>query len=394
MKIAILGYGTVGRGTYDILQERKNRLEDQVELEVKKVLMLEKEVATCGLDKSLTSTDYQEILDDPEIECIVEVTGAKKQGFLFMKEALEAKKHVVTANKAVVSKHFSELNDLADRYKVHFLYEAAVGGGIPILTPLKSQALLNNIDSIEGILNGTCNYILSNMQTKAWGYEETLKKAQDLGFAEADPTDDVEGFDTLRKLVILSSIAQNILVNEDEVALEGISNLGLEDVAYFKDQDLKVKLLASYGKKGDDSYSLIVEPVLIGRDHPLYNVDGETNAITLHGHNVDQLTFMGPGAGKYPTGNAVVCDLIDVARGSDLPLKFGDKTQSAENNIQAAYYISSDQDLNLPEDWFSNEGEKIDGHRAITKVLPRDSVIGTLENLRKAGQKIFFARLG
>lgn len=392
MKIAILGYGTVGRGTYDIIQARQKDFESLGGIQVAKVLMLEKEVDQCGLDPDLICTDYQEILEDDTITCVVEVTGAKDQGFLFMKEAIERKKHLVTANKAVVSQHLEELTSLANRYGVHFLYEAAVGGGIPLISPLKAQAKINTIDSIEGIFNGTCNYILSKMLDQGLPYGETLKRAQDLGYAEADPTDDVEGFDTLRKLVIVASLALGFPVLEEDVALEGISSIKVSDMDYLKDHDLKIKLLASFKKDGDD-YGLIVEPALIGRNHPLYGIDGATNAASLHGNFVDQLTFIGPGAGKYPTGNAVVCDIMDLCRLKEEKINFTKRLKGSQNDIKAPYYVSLDSDQNLPKDWIDWE-ESVDGGKRIrTKEISRDALVGTIENLRKEGADIFFARI-
>ncbi|MBS4871639.1 MAG: homoserine dehydrogenase [Peptoniphilus sp. oral taxon 375] len=392
MKIAILGFGTVGRGTYDILQARRETLEDLGGIQVAKVLVLPKEVDRCGLDKDLVTTDYQEILDNEEISCIVEVTGAKAQGFAFMKEALERKKHVVTANKAVVSLHLEELTSLAKKNGVHFLYEAAVGGGIPVISPLKAQAKLNKIDSIEGIFNGTCNYILTNMLTKGWSYQETLKKAQDLGFAEADPTDDVEGLDTMRKLVIVSSLALGFPVLEDQVALEGISKIQVRDINYFKKKGLKVKLLASF-KRQEEAYSLLVEPALMDLNHPLYGVDREINALGLHGDFVGQLTFIGPGAGKYPTGNAIVCDLMEIANSKERAFAFGQAQGTSQNNIRASYYVSLDSGYDLPEDWVLERLDLEEGQGILTKEVFRQDLVEKIGDLREAGAGVFFARI-
>lgn len=393
-KIGLLGYGTVGKGTYEIIKARRKEIATWVgeEVDIGKVLMLPHEVEASGLPKEEISTDFEEILEDPAIDLIVEVTGAKQAGFLFMKRALEAGKHVVTANKAVLSAHYQELYDAQKVSGKAFLFEAAVGGGIPVITPFKTQCVLNEIDKIHGILNGTCNYLLWDMFKNKSDYAPTLKKCQELGYAEADPTDDVGGFDTQRKLKILTSMALGADVPEEQVEVEGLQSISAKDIEELSKKGKTLKLLgtAEIDKEG---YTAVVEPTVVDEMSSLGQIPEAINSVEVYGNFVGRLQFIGAGAGKDPTGNAIVNDIIDALSGRYGMVSCGELTLKNKNDVlKAPYYLRVPKETDLPPQWIEEEVEAGEEKILYTVEVSRKEVKELVEEIRKEGVA-FFAKI-
>lgn len=343
INIGLLGLGTVGTGIVEILNKRKDILSKRIgkEINIKKILVKNKEKQRdIEIEKDMLVSDFKEILEDREIDIVVEVTSDIENSYQYIKSALKSGKHVVTANKAIVSKYFEELSSLAEANKVAFLYEASVAGGIPVLKPLKRQIVLNNIDRVQGILNGTCNYILDEMTKEELSYDSVLEKAQVLGYAEADPTSDVSGMDTLRKLRILSTLILGGKVEEDDIILRGIENISSFDIKQFNKKNMIVKLIGQ-GEKQLDGFTAIVQPTLVQENSYFDNVSGAYNSVTFRGEDIDELKFYGPGAGKLPTANAVLSDILDViSEEYSINSPLGDKKLLNRNeNIEGEYYI-------------------------------------------------------
>lgn len=314
MKIGLLGLGTVGSGVVEIINVRKETIKKStgIDLHIKTALVndLIKERDVDLSDTTLTQ-NFEDILNDNEIEIIIEVTGDVEASYRYITEGLKAGKHIVTANKAVVSEYFEEFSQLAEEKDLAFLYEASVGGGIPVLKPLREQIELNEIDQVQGIINGTCNYILTRMFNEDKDYSEVLKIAQDLGYAEADPTADVEGYDTMRKLRILATLGLQAKVTEEDILLYGISSIGAIDIENIKKMDSTVKLIAE-AKKYASGYTAIVEPTIVKKSNYFANVNMAYNSVAFRGDNVGELKFYGSGAGKLPTANAILSDVLDI----------------------------------------------------------------------------------
>ena len=313
MKIAVLGYGTVGSGVVEVLDVNQKLIASRAkeEIEVKYVLDLRNFPGDKIQEKIVH--DYEIILNDPEIGIVVEVMGGVEPANTFVRKALEAGKSVVTSNKALVAKHGSALLKTAREKNVNFLFEASVGGGIPILRALGSSLTGDEIEEIAGILNGTTNYMMTRMFYEGANYEEVLREAQKNGFAEADPTADVEGQDACRKIAILASIISGKYVDFEEIYTEGITKITTEDMKYAKTMDMAIKLLASSKREGE-SFSAIVAPMLLSKNHPLCNVNDVFNAIFVRGNMLGDAMFYGSGAGKLPTASAVVADVVDAAK--------------------------------------------------------------------------------
>ncbi|MCQ4725900.1 homoserine dehydrogenase [Anaerotignum faecicola] len=309
--IAILGFGTVGSGVYEVVKENSDVLKDKTghDICVKRVLDLRK-FPGHEVERILTD-NFDEILSDPDIDVVVEVMGGIEPAFTFSRKALEKGKSVVTSNKALVAKHGPELLKTAKENNVSYLFEASVGGAIPILRPLAVCLTADRIEEIYGILNGTTNYILSKMASEGEAFEDVLKTAQKLGYAEADPTADVEGHDACRKIAILSSIAFGGTVNFEEIYTEGISKITSADIDYAKEAGLVIKLIAS-SKKTESGVKAIVSPCLLRLEHPLASVNDAYNAIFVKGNMSGNTMYYGSGAGKLPTASAVMADVVDV----------------------------------------------------------------------------------
>ncbi len=312
-KIAVLGYGTVGSGVVEVLDTNKESIKKRAgkEIEVKSVLDLRDFPGDPIQEKIVHNID--DIINDPEIEVVVEVMGGIEPAFTFVKRALEAGKSVCTSNKALVAEHGPELLEMAKQRSLNFMFEASVGGGIPIIRPLNQSLTADEITKITGILNGTTNYILTKMDREGSSYEDTLKEAQELGYAERNPEADVEGYDACRKIAILTSLAYGSTVKFEEIRTEGISRITAADFKYAEKLGFVVKLLATSCKKDDKVYA-ITAPFMINSSHPLYNVNDVLNGIYIHGNVIGNVMFFGAGAGKLPTASAVVADIVDCVK--------------------------------------------------------------------------------
>ncbi|RHS78567.1 homoserine dehydrogenase [Firmicutes bacterium AM43-11BH] len=315
IKVALLGVGTVGTGVYKLIQRRTDVMVRTIgaEMEVSKILVHNLNKQREGIDASLLTDNWQEIVNDPEIQIVVEVMGGIEPARTMILEALHAGKHVVTANKDLLAAHGKELLDAAEEKHCDLLFEAAVAGGIPIIRPLKQCLAGNEIDEVIGIVNGTTNYILTKMFEENMSFEEALAKATELGYAEADPTADVEGLDAGRKVAIMASIAFHSRVVFDDVYTEGITKITSDDIAYAKEFDSVIKLLG-VAHNTEGGIEVGVYPMLLNKEHPLASVRDSFNAVFVHGDAVDDAMFYGRGAGELPTASAVMGDIIDVAR--------------------------------------------------------------------------------
>lgn len=313
IKIAILGYGTIGSGVVEVLHTNRESIAKRAgdEIEVKYILDLRDFPGDPMEDKVIHN--YDVIAEDPEIQVVVEAMGGVEPAYTFVKRALLAGKNVTTSNKALVAKHGAELIAIAKEQSINFLFEASVGGGIPIIRPLNSSLTADEIEEITGILNGTTNYILSKMTFEGLEFEDVLKDAQARRYAEADPTADVEGYDACRKIAILTSLVCGQQVDFEDIYTEGISKITADDIKYAKAMGLVIKLLAT-SKKTKEGYCAMVAPFMLSQQHPLYSVNDVFNAIFVHGNVLGDAMFYGSGAGKLPTASAVVADIVDIAK--------------------------------------------------------------------------------
>ena len=315
IKIGLLGLGTVGTGVYKLIRMRSDVMERTIgaQLEIKKILVHNKNKKREGVDESLLTDNWKDILEDEEIQIVIEVIGGIEPAKTMILEALKAGKNVVSANKDLIAEEGRELLDTAQEYGKDFLFEAAVAGGIPIIRPLKQCLAGNEITDVLGIVNGTTNYILTKMFEEGMEFEDALRQAQKLGYAEADPTADVEGLDAGRKVAIMASIAFHSRVVFSDVYTEGITKITAADIAYAKEFDSVIKLLG-VARNTESGIEVGVYPVMLPKDHPLASVRESFNAVFIHGDAVDDAMFYGRGAGEMPTASAVVGDVIDVAR--------------------------------------------------------------------------------
>ena len=313
VNIAVMGYGTVGSGVVEVLSLNKNVITQRAgdEINVKYVLDLRDFPGDPVQEKIIH--DFEIIVNDPEIRIVVEVMGGVEPAYTFVKRCLEAGKSVATSNKALVAKHGAELLSIARERNINFLFEASVGGGIPIIRALNSSMTADVIEEITGILNGTTNYMLTKMFYECADYDEVLKEAQDKGYAERNPEADVEGYDACRKIAILSSLISGQQVDFEDIYTEGITKVSRKDMMYAKEMGMTIKLLAS-SKRHENHLHAIVSPALLGKDHPLYNVDDVFNAVFVRGNVLGDAMFYGSGAGKLPTASAVVADVVDEAK--------------------------------------------------------------------------------
>jgi homoserine dehydrogenase len=314
--IGLLGLGVIGSGVARALSERAKALDAQVGCPLRLKKIAEKDLAkvrASKMDPDLFTTDPAEVIGQPDIDIIIEVMGGEHPAMEFINEALGRGKYVVTSNKEVMAKHFPEFLSLAKEKGVDILYEASVGGGIPLIAPFKQDLSANNISTIYAIINGTTNYILTRMASEGIDFTSALKEAQQLGYAEADPTNDIEGIDAAYKLVILAALAFHVQVRPDDVYREGISRLSYRDFRYAKELGYEIKLLA-IAKEQDGAVEVRVHPVFLPCDLLLAKVDGVYNAVQVEGDLVGRVLFYGQGAGPSPTSSAVLADVIDVAK--------------------------------------------------------------------------------
>lgn len=313
IKVAVLGYGTVGSGVLETFQKNQEILNknagDKIEL---KYVMDRKEFPGDPVEKYLIH-DFETVINDPEIKVVAEVMGGLSPSFEFTKRCLESGKSVCTSNKELVAQHGTDLLLTAKEHHVNFLFEASCGGGIPIIRPLYQSLTADRIYEVSGILNGTTNYILSKMSSDGYGFEEVLKRAQEKGYAERDPKNDVEGYDACRKIAILSSLAFGGFVDYRDIFTEGITEITATDIKYAKAAGAVIKLLAVSRQTDQGTYALVC-PAMIDSSNSLYSVNGVFNAVSVHGNMLGDAMFYGKGAGKRPTASAVVADVVEAAK--------------------------------------------------------------------------------
>lgn len=313
VNIAVLGYGTVGSGVVEVLATNGASINKRAgkDIEIKYVLDLRDFPGDPIQDKIVHDVDV--IMNDPSVDIVVEVMGGVEPAFTFVKKALENGKSVVTSNKELVAKHGAELLEMARQRKLNFLFEASVGGGIPIIRPLNQSLTADEITQITGILNGTTNYILTKMSKEGLEFDSVLKEAQEKGYAERNPEADVEGYDACRKIAILTSLAFGSQVDYEDIYTEGITKITDKDFKYADKMGRSIKLLAT-SKKEDDVVYAMVAPFMISDEHPLYSVNDVLNGIYINGNVIGDVMFFGAGAGKLPTASAVVTDVVDCAK--------------------------------------------------------------------------------
>jgi homoserine dehydrogenase len=316
VSIGLLGIGVIGSGVARALLEKSAAYAAQLGQPIRLARVAErdpKKGPSLGIDSALLTKDASDVLRDPSIQIVIELFGGESPAYDYMKEALSAGKYVVTANKEVMAKHGSELLALAQERGVDILYEASVGGGIPIIAPLKRDLLANEITAISAIINGTTNYILTRMSRDGSDFDESLAQAQRLGYAEADPTNDVDGIDASYKIAILATLAFHAQIHPSDVYREGITRLNSRDFRYARELGYDIKLLAM-AKQEDGAVQVRVHPVLLPEQEPLAKVDGVLNAVQVEGDLVGRVVFEGQGAGSLATSSAVVADVLDAAR--------------------------------------------------------------------------------
>ena len=353
MNIGLIGIGTVGGGTYQVLKENAEEISNKSGIEIKITHVADKnlKLAKETVDKeTIIEEDAFSLIEDSSIDTIIELIGGTGIALDIVRKALENGKHVVTANKALIAMHGEELFKIANKKNVLLAYEAAVAGGIPIIKAIREGLAANKVNWVAGILNGTTNYILTEMKENNLTFETALKQAQDLGFAEADPTFDIEGVDAAHKITILASIAFGIPINFDAVHVEGISNLSQKDITYAEELGYKIKLLG-IAKSQNADVEIRVHPTLVPKNRLVANVDGAMNAVLVHGNMVGPTLYYGAGAGAEPTASAVVADVIDIARQTKLsqntlipslgfmPDKINEKNILSIENIFSEYYL-------------------------------------------------------
>ncbi len=341
VKIGIVGVGTVGEAVIKNLEKNKEIIKARAGKEIKVIKGVVRDLNKKRDINIPLTTDYKEVTQDPEIDIVVELMGGVEKAYEVVKDALTHKKAVVTANKALLAYHRFELQKLA---KTPFEYEASVAGGIPIIKALRDGLSANHILEIKGIINGTCNYILSEMK-KGRNYKEVLKEAQELGYAESDPTFDVGGYDAAHKLLILASIAYNIDAKPEDILIEGIENINLTDIEFAKEFGYEIKLLG-IAKKTQNEIELRVHPTLIKQKEMISKVEGVMNAVSVIGDVVGETMYYGPGAGGDATASAVISDIIEIARGNKnpmlgykIPLEIEKLSLKPIEEIESKYYL-------------------------------------------------------
>jgi len=344
--ISMLGAGNVGSGVIAALAGGAERYAERVgrPLELRRVLVRDGSLSRPGVEDSKLTTDFDDVLADEATRIVIELMGGEDPAHDYIRRALASGRHVVTANKEVMAKHGAELLGVAAEHGVRLLYEASVGGGIPILSPLSRDLLANEITAVTAIINGTTNYMLTAMDQQGADYADVLAEAQRLGYAEPDPTADVEGYDAAYKLAILCGLAFHVAVAPDDVARRGISELTSADFRYARDLGYTIKLLA-IGRLTGGELVATVSPVFVAHDEPLAKVDGVMNAVQIEGDLVGRVVFEGPGAGAAPTSSAVLSDVIEIARdmiaGRSPPVLPGMRTVRVRppEEHESAYYV-------------------------------------------------------
>ncbi|WP_179107333.1 homoserine dehydrogenase [Sediminibacillus massiliensis] len=340
IRVALLGFGTVGSSVYEIIQSHQQKLKQLTgrNIEVAGILVKDEQKRRDVADQVVITSDYQQILNIPDLDVIIEAIVGVEPGYTCLTEAIEKGLHVITANKEMLAHKGNELRDAARRHNVSLKCEASVGGGIPLIGTLTQLLQVNTMTKIEAILNGTSNYILTDILTNQTGFEQSLKAAQELGYAEADPANDVDGYDAFYKLMVLSDLLFKKQPAWNQVAVKGIRETGLKEILAADQAGLKIKHLALL-ETSDGGAWTSVEPVALTDSHPLYSVDGVDNAVNLNGDLVGEVKLQGPGAGAYPTASAILEDLIQIY-------------QHKEDNIQNDAVEFKSRDKQRAEQWF------------------------------------------
>jgi homoserine dehydrogenase len=347
VNIGLIGFGTIGSGVVETFNRNLSLLEDKVGAQVVLKKIVDLDIVTdrgVQVDPNILSTNVDDILEDPDMDIVIELIGGYQPALNFILKAINNGKHVVTANKALLAKHWEEIMDAAHNNGVQVCFEASVGGGIPLLEPLNDSLAANKIQSIYGIINGTANYILTKMSEEGRDFEEVLKEAQELGYAEQDPTFDVEGHDTAQKLIILTILGFGVFVKQEKFHVEGITMITPQDIQFAsKELGCVIKLLA-ISQLADGKLEVRVHPTLIPEDHLLAAVKGVFNGVYIVGDVVGPVMMYGPGAGMLPTASAVVSDCMDIIGDSQKPLLYGPQNTSVESikpmvEIVSRYYL-------------------------------------------------------
>jgi len=389
--VALLGLGVVGGGTYQILQSKHDMIlaNDGIDLEVKCVL--EKNLDRCkelGVDPAIVSTNIDDVVNNKDIQIVAEFFGGVEPAKTFLIKCLESGKSIVTANKEMFSKSWVELEAAAKKGNAGLYFEASCVGGVPVIRALTDSMQGNSITSLKGIVNGTTNYILSKMSDEGVDYDTCLKEAQKLGYAEANPTADVDGFDAMYKNSILSSLSYKKRVPIDKIYREGISKVSVEDINYGKELGYAIKLLAISKVDAQGKIEARVHPVFLPKDHPLSGVKGSFNALYVHGDNVDDVMFYGRGAGSLPTGSAIVSDIV-FAAGKDEPRRFPFEDKAEVNDADfstdftSQYYLRFDSIKGVEEGLKANgiSIKKSSGNIVITEETKESLVKKSIEEI-------------
>jgi len=348
INVAILGYGTVGSGVFEVIRTNKESISKRVgkEIRVKYVLDIKDFPADDPVNEVLCR-NFDTIVNDPEVSIVVEVLGGVEPSYTWVSECLKRGKSVCTSNKELVAKHGAELIALAKEKNANFLFEASVGGGIPIIRPINESLSADEITEITGILNGTTNYILTKMADEGLDFDSVLKDAQEKGYAELHPEADVEGYDACRKIAILTSLAYGRQVDFEDIYTEGITKITDADIKYAKALNMSIKLLGTSRNIDGQVYAMVC-PMLIKKEHPLYSVKDVFNAVFVKGNMVDDLMFYGRGAGKLPTASAVTADVVEAARnlGRTLPIIWSKETLELGSigDFQHAFFVRMTSD--------------------------------------------------
>ena len=364
-KVAVLGYGTVGSGVVEVLDTNAQEVAKSAGEAVELKYILDLRDFPGDKHESQVVHDINIILEDPEIDVICETMGGIEPAFTFEKNALMKGKSVCTSNKELVAAHGPELVELAKQHNVSYLFEASVGGGIPVLRSINDSLKHEKIDAITGILNGTTNYILTKMDKEGVGFATVLKKAQDKGYAERNPEADVEGYDACRKIAILSSLMSGKHVNYEDIYTEGITKISIEDFSYARKMNMAIKLLGMC-KKNQNGFFTMVAPFLIPLENPLANVNGVFNAIDIHGNMLGDVLFYGKGAGKNATASAVVADVIDITKHKGHHIEVNMKAENAQlspkdNAVRSFFVRVPENKADEAKEIFGSKIEVIEG---------------------------------
>ncbi len=381
INIAVLGYGVVGSGVVEVLRMNKSIIDRNSGRKIRIKYVLDLIDFPNDPVQEFIVHDFDTIIDDEEVDIVVEAMGGLDPAYTFVKRALLSKKHVCTSNKALVAEYGNELIRCAKENNVSFLFEASCGGGIPIIRPLNTAMVADDLSSIVGILNGTTNYILTYMEKENLSFEDVLREAQRLGYAEKNPASDVEGTDTCRKLAILSSIAYENYFDYKEIKTEGITGIDINDMLYASAINKKIKLLGFSKREDNETTFAIVAPFLISSSNPLYNVNDVLNAISVHGNAVNDVMYYGSGAGKLPTASAVVSDIVEIAKNIDrhIPLRWNsEKIKLSDiNEIKFRYFVR----IKGNKDEMTDKLENIFG--PLKRVISLDTIDGEFAIITK-----------